>query len=826
MTTITLTDADIAQELDRVRALRATLVIRHAFFASILLPMRILPSLTLPTFAATNCHDNIWLNPIWTRELTLKQLGYVLLHETGHTVLLHALRRGPRDTNLWNQACTPPGVLILGANAPIEAVSPGQPAYSGQGIGTVTSPMMRPYDGDIFTIKATGLLPIRLTPEHPVYASYRRKQGYPITLTPPSWIPAQYLRPGDYLIVPRLEGTISLNSVPLTDFLHPPYTDSLGRLVTHQHGLSKALRDGFPLTPDTAWFMGLYVAEGSKASNKTGIKFSLGLHEVRLAERISTIAASLGYRTQISRGPHSQSVTLASSILNRAFTDWFGRGAKNKHIPDFILLHKDLTIVKSFLDGYTDGDGHRSPRHSTHLATASYLLALQLQILLARLGLFGNLTKRTHAMRRIGQATLPPQTLYELVYRERHRRSLVLNPKHPPIASLSHHSQVFPTHIATQIRSITHAPYSGPVHNLVTSSHSYLLSNAIVHNCDLADNAMIDEVRDANGAPLYERPEQVNIPGIGTCSLLTADWAKELAAEEIYERLLKEAQDVPGGGTGEKGARGARGQSDPHGHRRADVQQPDDHEGQGGGSSEPDWSRIPCAPGQTCAQVPSPLTEDQAERLTDRVIAAHEAWVASQQRGTMPASLLRLIERLRRAKVPWQRILHQYAGTALAKEDFSLFPPHKRWLCESDLIWPSMRSPSLGALVVSVDTSASISQALLQAFAAEVAKLATLSEETLLLTHDAAVHQIIRTSELPRFLKTLDFKGGGGTSHIPVFDYLRERRLHPDLFIALTDLYSEYPTDTPRFPVLWTTTEDHGSPPPWGRVVVIPDQEA
>lgn len=299
------------------------------------------------------------------------------------------------------------------------------------------------------------------------------------------------------------------------------------------------------------------------------------------------------------------------------------------------------------------------------------------------------------------------------------------------------------------------------------------------HAADYAANAMLDEVQGSNGQPLYERPEKILIPGLGVCSLLTADWVKGLSAEEIYDKLP-------------------------------------DH--QGGAGAQPGTC------GETCHLDPSPgPTEDQIEQLTDRVIAAHEAWVASHQRGTMPASLLRLIERLRAAKVPWTRLLHQFAGSALAKEDFSLFPPHKRWLYEDDIIRPSMRSPSIGALVVSVDTSGSISQAMLQAFAAEVAKLATLSEETLLLTHDAAVHQVIRTSELPHFLKTLDFKGGGGTSHVPVFDYLREHRLRPDLFIALTDLESDYPDWKPSFPVLWTTSEDHGSPPPWGRVIVIPE---
>jgi predicted metal-dependent peptidase len=798
----------VEQELDRVRALRTTLVISHPFFATLLLPMRILVSRTLPTFAATNGFDTVWINPAWTAPLNLRQLGYVLVHEAGHVALLHAIRKGDREHTLWNDACTTPGALILGPNAPIETVNSGQTIYHAGGIGTVIRPMTRPYQGDLITIKATGLLPIELTPEHPVYASYRQKHGHPIILSEPSWIPAQYLRQGDYLVVPRLEGTISITSVPLTEFLHPPYTDSLGRRVTHQHRLSKTLANGFPLTSDTAWFMGMYVAEGSKAQQHTGIKFSLGSHETTLASRLAAVAKALGYKASISRRSSTQTVTICSSIFNRAFTGWFGRGARNKRIPEFILY------------GYTDGDGHRSPRRSTHLATASQLLATQLQLLLARLGTLALVTKRINPARHINRATLPPQTLYEIVHRHRRPSTRLLNPKHgQPIASHNFRSHVFPNHIATRISQITRSPYIGPVHNLTTDSHSYLLSNAVVHNCDLATNGMIDGIQGDKGKPLYERPDGVEVPGLGAVSLLHAHWAKDLAAEQIYERLLQETPQATCHGRSGKEKRG--------GATDGASSSPDTDDGSPSSPApgvEPDWSQAPCRPGQTCAQVPTALSTDQAEQLVDRVIAAHEAWLASSQRGTMPAGVLRLIERLRAAKVPWERVLHQYAGSALRKDDYSLFPPHRRWLMEADLIRPSLRSEGLAQLVVVVDTSGSITRPLLEAFAAEVTKLATLADETLLLTHDAAVHQVIRTAALPAFLRTLDFRGGGGTSHVPVFDWLRERRQHPDLLIALTDLHSAYPEQAPRFPVLWCACENHGSPPAWGRVLVIPDQ--
>ncbi|MFI5342292.1 MAG: VWA-like domain-containing protein, partial [Candidatus Methylomirabilales bacterium] len=246
-------------------------------------------------------------------------------------------------------------------------------------------------------------------------------------------------------------------------------------------------------------------------------------------------------------------------------------------------------------------------------------------------------------------------------------------------------------------------------------------------------------------------------------------------------------------------------------------------QGSGSGGPQPNPFHGHCQPGRTCLQLPPNLTDQQAQDIIDAVAGAHDTWINSNQRGSMPAGLNRFLQRLRAAKVPWQRVLHQVAGTALAKDDYSLNPPHRRWL-QYDIIRPTLRSETIALLVLVFDTSGSISRPMAEEFAAEGAKLHTLCEETLILTGDCAVQQVIRTQQVPEFLRTLEFKGGGGTSHIPIFTWLTERRLTPDLLVACTDLYSEYPDRKPSFPVLWCTKEGHGAGPPWGRIVIIPER--
>ena len=139
------------------------------------------------------------------------------------------------------------------------------------------------------------------------------------------------------------------------------------------------------------------------------------------------------------------------------------------------------------------------------------------------------------------------------------------------------------------------------------------------------------------------------------------------------------------------------------------------------------------------------------------------------------------------------------------------------WLTH-DVVVPGLVSEDAGRIVVAVDTSASIDEALLAAMAAELGALHALANDVTVLIADAKVHAEVQASDLPQFLKRQKWQGGGGTDHKPVFEWIRRRRLQPELFIGLTDLYSAFPDAPPGYPVLWLVPERHGTAP-WGRVI-------
>jgi predicted metal-dependent peptidase len=85
---------------------------------------------------------------------------------------------------------------------------------------------------------------------------------------------------------------------------------------------------------------------------------------------------------------------------------------------------------------------------------------------------------------------------------------------------------------------------------------------------------------------------------------------------------------------------------------------------------------------------------------------------------------------------------------------------------------------------------------------------------------DAKVQQVDEASSLDELahLRVKGSPGGGGTSFIPPFEYLREQGIRPETLIYLTDLMGTFPED-PGYPVVWAATTD--ADVPFGEVVRI-----
>ena len=228
---------------------------------------------------------------------------------------------------------------------------------------------------------------------------------------------------------------------------------------------------------------------------------------------------------------------------------------------------------------------------------------------------------------------------------------------------------------------------------------------------------------------------------------------------------------------------------------------------------------------------PMPDDLEATDRIKHRLLKAYGHWAANGQRGDLPDGVLRLITDLRTGSVPWERIIRQVGCRYLSHDDYTYAPPHRRRLLRDDVIAPSYAGERCGQLAIAIDTSGSIPDANLTRVLSEVRRLADLAEEILILSHDAAIHDVIPTSHLEAFFVSLKtgtggLHGNGGTSHVPVFTWLNTHHVRPDLLICCTDLATEFPTTPPPYPVLWAIFPDHAHiTPPFGQVLIIPAQK-
>jgi len=380
-----------------------------------------------------------------------------------------------------NVRCVKPDTFILGDNKAIADYNIGNHAIGLNGLNTINQKFVNNFEGEMIKIKAVGMFPVEITPEHPVLTA-DSKMTYPcvirngkhshtarINLTQPFWKDACLLKNkksnanGNYLVVPKVKGNLDIAELDLIPFIN-------GKLL--KNFIRKNLSTKFPLNENTAWLLGLYVAEGY--SSKGHIKFALNSKEHKLKNKVVKISKSLWRNPSIykKKSENCIEITLSDAPLSRAFEKWCGKYAYNKQIPEFIILHKNEKIVKSFLDGFISGDGCISQnclgrKNIIHIVTTSKLLALQLQLIGARLGQFFRITKASRA------------TIIQ-------DRKVNIHDKFDVRCNQSGkiHAKFDENFMFVPIRKIEKINYKGKVYNLETSDHSYIVSNAITHNCD------------------------------------------------------------------------------------------------------------------------------------------------------------------------------------------------------------------------------------------------------------------------------------------------------------------------------------------------------
>jgi hypothetical protein len=358
---------------------------------------------------------------------------------------------------------------ISGAYIPISKMRLGDVCMGAEGLQKTTATFMRHYDGEMLVLRALGILPLTLTPEHPLLTVPRLGPKYKGRHTvigtrwgEPTWkfakdiVPTgRHQRRGDYLVIPRLRGTIRTRRLSLRPFA----TDDRAFAISKGWGKSMT----FPLNEDTAWLLGVYAAEGC---GKDKAIFCFNRNETELQEKVIDLGRRFCYSPVSTFYPGETLVTVPSRLLARAFQKWCGHGATNKRIPEFILFHRDTRLLKAFLDGYLAGDGSTNRKRAAAV-TSSKVLAFQVRLGFARLGrFFGINVKRREVKGHIQGRVVQLHESYSIMNTE----------------SWVH---IFPDKILVPVHRKEAIKYRGMVYNLGTEDNTFLVNNIVGHNCGI-----------------------------------------------------------------------------------------------------------------------------------------------------------------------------------------------------------------------------------------------------------------------------------------------------------------------------------------------------
>ncbi|MGD8569191.1 MAG: VWA-like domain-containing protein [Gammaproteobacteria bacterium] len=219
------------------------------------------------------------------------------------------------------------------------------------------------------------------------------------------------------------------------------------------------------------------------------------------------------------------------------------------------------------------------------------------------------------------------------------------------------------------------------------------------------------------------------------------------------------------------------------------------------------------------APQPPPLSQSEKENL-DTQWQQRLAGAAQQamQAGKMGGAMARLVDYLLQPQLPWRNVLAHFMSS-IARDDYSYARPSSRR--GDPAIYPSLRSGQVN-VTIALDTSGSISDEDMCQFVTEVdaiksqvrARVTLHACDAELVEGGPWVFEPWEEFQLPR-----QFKGGGGTAFAPIFDWVEQSDMHPDLLIYFTDAQGKIPPREPPYPVVWLVKGK--ATVPWGQRVQL-----
>ena len=303
---------------------------------------------------------------------------------------------------------------------------------------------------------------------------------------------------------------------------------------------------------------------------------------------------------------------------------------------------------------------------------------------------------------------------------------------------------------------------------------------------------------------------------------LLEDGFEGMTAEEIYPSIEENCDDMPMDrhvydeqDQADKG----RGSGDPKEDSPPDPSpqtRPKQQSDAPGGGQD---NKQPGGENSKGASQPPPLTKTEQGNLDtqwqQRLAGAAQT---AMQAGKLGGDLARMVEHFLQPQLSWRNLLAQFVSS-VARDDYSYARPSTRR--GDPVVYPSLRSGQIN-IVVGLDTSGSISDKELSEFLSEIdaikahmrARIVFHACDSELADDGPWIFEPWEEFAMPK-----QFEGGGGTDFNPVFDWVDQQDVTPDLLVYFTDAEGEFPALQPNYPVVWLVKGK--AKVPWGRRVQL-----
>ena len=218
-----------------------------------------------------------------------------------------------------------------------------------------------------------------------------------------------------------------------------------------------------------------------------------------------------------------------------------------------------------------------------------------------------------------------------------------------------------------------------------------------------------------------------------------------------------------------------------------------------------------------------PMTQEEAKEMDGKIDRAIRE--GALLAGRLGIDLPRAISDLLDPVIDWKKELAEFVTSTCKGKDEYTWRKFNRRVISNDIYLPTVENETIGEVVVAIDTSGSIGQEQLNAFASELVSIceAVSPDAVRILWWDTKVHgEQLFTDNYDQIGSMLKPLGGGGTRVSSVAEYINKKKINAECCIVFTDGYLE--SDVVwniSSPTLWMVTENKNWTPPTGKKVFM-----